>query len=233
MIDGMKTFAFIFARGGSKGLPGKNTKLLLGKPLIAHTIELARSMPTIERVIVSTDSEHIADVAKEFGALVPFIRPDELATDTASEWHAWQHAVDYIQTNIETFDCFVSLPATAPCREVNDVKATITQLQDDVDMVVTASKSNHHPSFNMLKVDESGFCSKFIDTEQASRRQDVLLPFNMTTVAYVSRPEFIMSATNLWEGKLKMQEVNALNAIDIDDANDFKLAELILRDRLG
>jgi len=229
----MKTFAFIFARGGSKGLPDKNIKPIAGKPLIAHAIELALDIPKIARVFVSTDSEKIAQVAESYGADVPFKRPAELATDSASEWAAWQHAVEYVQSNIEPFDCFVSLPATAPCREAHDVLGAIAQLKDNVEIVVTASKSDHHPSFNMLKRDHAGLFSKFIDTEDVIRRQDVAQPYNMTTVAYVAMPSFILNANSIWEGNLAVQEVNTLNAIDIDDANDFKMAELILQDRLG
>ena len=229
----MKTFAFIFARGGSKGLPGKNIKILLDRPLIAHAIDLAKSIPEIDRIFVSTDSDQIACVAEEYGAEVPFKRPTELSSDTASEWAAWQHAIEYVQMNDGFFDRFISLPATAPCRQATDIVGALEMLQDDVDMVVTASKSGHHPCFNMLKLDSQGFGSKFLESNQASRRQDVSQAFNMTTVAYVSRPNFILNHHSIWDGTLKMQEVNALNAIDIDDASDFKLAELILQDRLG
>ena len=215
-------------------MPGKNTRLLLGKPLIAHAIEVAKSTHEIDRIFVSTDSEAIASVAEKYGAEVPFIRPDALATDTASEWDAWQHAVKYVNSHVESFDCFVSLPATAPCRTVSDVQSAISKLTLGVDMVVTGSKSNHHPGFNMVKVDEStGCCSRFIESGDVVRRQDVAQPFNLTTVAYVSRPDYILARKSIWEGKLQMQEVNALNAIDIDDASDFKMAELILHDRLG
>ena len=228
----MKTFAFIFARGGSKGLPGKNIKMLAGKPLISYAIGLAKKMPEIDRVFVSTDNEEIAQIANEYGAEVPFVRPETLSSDTAYEWQAWQHAVDYVQTHIDTFDRFVSLPTTAPCREEKDIKGALNQLQDNVDMVVTASKSSHHPCFNMLKTDSTGFSSKFIEVDTVSRRQDVEQAFNMTTVAYVTRPGFILANNSIWDGTLKMQEVDLLNAIDIDDASDFKLAELILQDRL-
>ena len=90
----MKTIAFIFARGGSKGLPGKNIRLLGGKPLIAWSIEHARAVQRIDRIIVSTDSQEIANVAKEYGAEVPFIRPEQIAGDTSPEWLAWRHALN-------------------------------------------------------------------------------------------------------------------------------------------
>lgn len=232
----MKTFAFIFARGGSKGLPGKNIKKLLNKPLIAYAIELAKNAPEISRVFVSTDSQEIADIALKYGAEVPFLRPPELSSDTASEWSAWQHAVESVREKYGDFDCFVSLPVTAPCREINDVSSAIKKLKngsDGVDVVVTASKSGHHPLFNMLKNNSKGYSEKLMSSDNISRRQDTDQAYNMTTVAYVSTPDFILNHQNLWEGRIKMQEISTLNAIDIDDEDDFKLAELIMQDRLA
>ena len=92
-LDEMRCWAFIFVRGGSKGVPRKNIKPLAGKPLVVHSIDIALQMPEIERVIVSTEDEEIAEVAKAAGADVPFMRPQELATDSAPEWLAWRHAV--------------------------------------------------------------------------------------------------------------------------------------------
>ena len=183
----MSNFAFIFARGGSKGLAGKNIKLIAGKPLIAHSVELALTNDSIDQVFVSTDSVEIANIAKQYGAQVPFIRPKHLATDDAPEWLAWQHAVSFVRENMGDFSRFISLPTTAPCRSHEDVSGAIEKLEDHIDVVVTATKSHHHPCFNMLKSDENGY-SKFIDSEVGvSRRQDVAQALNMTTVAYVSR----------------------------------------------
>ena len=229
----MSNFAFIFARGGSKGVVGKNIKVIAGKPLIVHTIELALENASIDRLFVSTDDQSIAIIAKEYGAEVPFIRPAELASDDAPEWLAWQHAIHYVNHNISRFDCFISLPTTAPCRSHQDVSGAISKLRKDTDIVVTATESHHHPCFNMLKKDELGY-SRFIDSNSTiSRRQDAQTAFNMTTVAYVSRPDFILNASSMWEGNIDVQIVDSLNAIDIDDLNDFRLAELILQDRLN
>ena len=229
----MTNFAFIFARGGSKGVVGKNIKMIAGKPLIAHTIELALENPDIDRLFVSTDDESIAEVANEYGAEVPFIRPAELATDDAPEWLAWQHAIKYIKDNISDFECFISLPTTAPCRSQDDVSKVVSMLKDNIDIVVSATKSHHHPSFNMLKKDESGY-SRFLNSSgPISRRQDTLAAFNMTTVAYATRPDFVLNSTSIWDGKMGVYIVDSLNAIDIDDLSDFKLAELILQDRMN
>src|SRR5437764_323228 len=96
-VPEVRAIAFIFARGGSKGVPGKNIKPLGGKPLIAHAIDVARATPGIETVIVSTDDPAIADVARRFGAEVPFVRPAELAQDKSSEWLAWRHAIEWVR----------------------------------------------------------------------------------------------------------------------------------------
>ena len=125
----MKIVAFIFARGGSKGLPGKNIRLLDGKPLIAWSIEHALAVKLIDRVIVSTDSDEIAAVAIEYGAEVPFMRPPELACDNSPEWFAWQHALDFLRANEGDMpNMFVSVPATAPLRSPDDIEKCIVAL---------------------------------------------------------------------------------------------------------
>lgn len=132
-----KTIAFIFARGGSKGIPGKNIALLGGLPLIAHSIRQARACPAIAQVVVSTDDEAIAEVARQQGALVPFLRPAELASDKASEWLAWQHAVSHClrDPSIGPFSVFISLPATAPLRQVQDIDACLTRYGQGLSLI--------------------------------------------------------------------------------------------------
>ena len=114
--------ALICARGGSKGLPGKNIRPLGGKPLISWAIDQAKSVSRISRVIVSTDSEEIARVARASGAEVPFIRPAELAQDSSPEWLVWRHALNFLKETEGTYpDLFVVVPATAPLRSVQDL----------------------------------------------------------------------------------------------------------------
>lgn len=113
----MRNIAFIFARGGSKGLPGKNIKPLAGKPLVTYSIETAQRCSSIECVFVSTDDADIASVARESGATV-IVRPAELATDTSPEWLSWRHAIEWVESHHGKFDGFVSLPATSPLRSV-------------------------------------------------------------------------------------------------------------------
>ena len=227
-----KCFAFIFARGGSKGLPRKNIKLLAGKPLIAYSIEIAKRCPSIDAVYVSTDDEEIAAVAKQFGAKVPFLRPAELAADTSAEWDAWRHAIAELEGRGEHFDTFVSLPATSPLRSVEDVEACIAALSADVDMVVTAKKAERSPYFNMVTIDNSGYSRLVIEPENAiARRQDAPVVYDMTTVAYVARPEFIKNNRGVFSGRVKTVIVPDNRAVDIDTVYDFMMAEFILKEK--
>jgi len=227
----LRTIAFIFARGGSKGVPGKNIKSLGGKPLIAYSIEIALACPGIESVIVSTDDAEIAKVACQYGAEVPFRRPAELATDTASEWQAWQHAIEWVRQNRGEFDLFVSLPATAPFRSVSDVQNCIAVLRDDAqaDIAIAVKEAERSPFFNMVYLDDDGFARLLIPPADAiTRRQDAPLVYDITTVAYVTRPEFVLNSTGLFEGRVKAIAVPAERSLDIDTPYDFMLAEAIV-----
>jgi CMP-N-acetylneuraminic acid synthetase len=222
-----RTFAFIFARGGSKGLPGKNIKELGGIPLLAHGIRLAQSMDRIEEVFVSTDCEKIMDVARRFGAAV-IERPVELASDTASEWQAWQHAIQHVRADRGLdFDVFLSLPATSPLRNQDDVQACLDALTDQVDVVITATPSARSPYFNMISTDENGYAKIALGAADFKRRQDVPIIHDITTVAYVSRPDFILTHEKVFDGRVQPVIVPKERAVDIDDEFDFKLAQAL------
>lgn len=222
-----RTFAFIFARGGSKGFPGKNIKNLGGLPLLAHGIRLAQAMDRVERVFVSTDDAQIAAVATQFGAEV-IERPAVLATDTASEWMAWQHAIDHVRALGLDFDIFLSLPATSPLRSAQDVGNCLDALRADVDVVITVTPSARSPYFNMISTDAEGLAHVVLGTTEFKRRQDVPPVYDVTTVAYVARPDFIMTHERLFEGRVRPVVVPKERAVDIDDAYDFKLAQALL-----
>jgi N-acylneuraminate cytidylyltransferase len=228
MTNSPKVFAFIFARGGSKGVPKKNIKLLGGKPLIAHSIELARKCPSIAKVIVSTDCSEIANIAKSFGAEVPFLRPKNLAEDNSSEWLAWQHAVVEIQKN-ENFDFFISLPTTSPFRSVEDVECALKLLREDgVDFVISACPSERNPWFNMIKKNSKGLAELVnISSPPVIRRQDAPEVWDVTTVVYATTPKYILEHTKIFDGNVKFIEIPKARALDIDTEYDFQLAEFI------
>lgn len=226
------TVAFIFARGGSKGLPGKNTRLLSGKPLIGWAIEHAKSVPLIKRIIVSTDSEEIASIAAEYGAEVPFIRPTELAQDNSPEWMAWKHALQYLlDTEGKLPDVMVSIPTTSPLRTPVDIEnCLITYSDSSCDAVITMTEARRSPWFNMVKSDDDGFVELVLTSSSDSvfRRQDVPSVYDVTTVAYVINPSFVLTKTSLFEGRVKAVEVPAERAIDIDTILDFEIAEFLM-----
>lgn len=230
----MRTIAFIFARGGSKGVLGKNIKLLDGKPLIAHSIDVAKACASIETVIVSTDDAAIAAAALEHGAEVPFLRPTELATDSSPEWLAWRHAIEWVQKDRGGFDVFVSLPPTSPFRNVEDVESCIGALAEDAaaDITITVKDADRSPYFNMVALDSQGYASLVIKpTASITRRQDAPAVYDITTVAYAARPSFILKANGIFEGRIKTIKVPPERALDIDTPYDFMLAEAIAKIR--
>lgn len=231
----MRTIAFIFARGGSKGLPGKNIRLLAGKPLIAWSIEHARAVQRIDRVIVSTDSQEIVDVALKFGAEVPFMRPAALSRDDSPEWLAWRHALNYLlETEGSLPEVMVSVPPTAPLRLPSDIEKCLDEFdKNDADVVVTMTDAHRSPYFNMLKAHPDGKVGLVNPPVAAlTRRQDAPTVYDMTTVAYVASPDFVMAHNSTFEGRVRAVHVPIERAIDIDTLLDFQMAEFFLRGRL-
>lgn len=226
--------AFIFARGGSKGLPRKNVKKLNGKPLIVYSIESAKATSEINEIFVSTDDAEIADVSKEAGATI-IERPKELAGDNSSEWLAWRHAIVWVKENRGEFDCFLSLPPTAPLRSVEDVSGVIKELvENEVDIAISVEKASRSPFFNMVKKNEMGRYELVIKPEEAvTRRQDAPECFDITTVAYATSPEFVLKNNGIFDGRVGAVEVPKDRAVDIDDIYDFMLAESILQIKVG
>lgn len=225
----MKNYAFIFARGGSKGLPGKNIKKLVNKPLICYSIDSALLAPSISKVFVSTDDSNIASIAETYGATV-INRPKELAADDTPEWLAWRHAVQWVSEKYGKFDKFVSLPATSPLRNTEDIELAIKKIDNtDADVCIAVTLANRSPYFNMVKRNSEDCVELVIQLEdEVTRRQDVPKVFDITTVVYVSTPDFINESFGLFSGKVVSIEVPKDRAVDIDDIYDFKLAESII-----
>lgn len=226
----MKVIAFIFARGGSKGLPGKNVRMICGKPMIAWAIEQAKAVSRISRVIVSTDSEDIAAVARHHGAETPFMRPEELARDDSPEWLSWRHALHYLQNEDGLPDVMVSIPVTAPLRESGDIERCLDDfILGGADIVVTVSAAHHSPYFNMVKLNKENIAELVIPpTGNISRRQDAPPVYNMATVAYIADPKFVLTKNAMFEGCVRAVEVPSERAIDIDTLLDFQIAECLM-----
>lgn len=222
----------IFARGGSKGLPRKNLRLLAGKPLIAHAIEVGLQVPELDRLIVSTDDPEIARVGREYGADVPFLRPDELAADDSPEWAAWQHAVRTVEEarGGDPVTALVSIPATAPLRNVGDVRKCIRKLVEaDADVVISVTSSDRNPHFNMVIFDDKGsvhIAAPLPDT--IARRQDAPAVYSVTPVAYAVRRDFLLESSSMFEGNVRAVSIPRERAIDIDTEFDLRLAECLM-----
>ena len=225
--------AFIFARGGSKGIPGKNKFQLNGKPLIAHSIEIALECPSICDVIVSTDDRNIAQIAKKFGALVPFMRPAELATDDSNEFDSWKHAInEYEKIYNNKIDIFISLPATSPLRLVDDIENCIKKYREDsADMIITVKNASANPYCSMVTNDSMGF-SHIVNSKDNDRdyfrRQDAPKVYDMTGVAYISNTKYILNSNSIFSGKVKSVKIPDERALDIDNMLDLKFAEFLI-----
>jgi N-acylneuraminate cytidylyltransferase len=187
----MTSYAFIFARGGSKGLPGKNVKSLLGKPLIQYSIEVALQTSGIDKVFVSTDDDEIAKVSSSIGAIV-IDRPVELAQDDSPEWQAWRHAINWVREQYGDFEEFISLPATSPLRSVKDVESAIYKRSDiGADICIAITPAGRSPYFNMVKKSSNNLIELVNKPANSiSRRQDAPEVFDITTVVYVANVEF-------------------------------------------
>jgi N-acylneuraminate cytidylyltransferase len=225
----MKNFAFVFARGGSKGLPGKNIRPLAGKPLIEYSIDIAKQCPSIDEVFVSTDDAGIAEIARKAGAII-IERPASLASDTSPEWLSWRHAIEWVEEHYGEFQNFVSLPATSPLRSVDDVEGAIVKLENTIaDICISVTPASRSPYFNMVQVLDDETCELVIKPEGAvTRRQDAPDVFDITTVVYVATPIFIQNNNSLFSGKVTNVVVPKERAVDIDDIYDFLLAEAIV-----
>lgn len=229
----MNTVCVIGARGGSKGLPGKNIRPLLGKPMIAWSIEQALACPDIDRVVVSTDSPQIAEVARAYGAQVPFMRPPELSGDAVGKWDVWRHALDACETHFgNPIDLYVDLDCTSPLRDVEDIERAIAQFkQGDVDAVFSVCEARKNPYFNMLEVEDESFriCKQL--PRPIVRRQDAPKVYEHVASLYVLSPAYLRRGTGLLSGKTQGYDIGHEKSLDVDSEFDFELIEHLMTKR--
>ena len=218
-------------------MAGKNSRPLLGKPLIAWSIEQALACPEIQRVVVSTDSEAIAEVSRAAGAHVPFMRPAELANDTAGKWEVWQHALAATDAHFagDPIDLFVDLDCTSPLRDVDDISKAIAQFRaTGKDAVFTVCEARKNPYFNMLEADEGGnlrICKQL--PKPIVRRQDAPKVVEHVASIYVLSPDYLRRGTGLLSGRTEGYDIGSAKSLDIDSEFDFELVEYLMRKRLG
>ncbi|KAA1053965.1 acylneuraminate cytidylyltransferase family protein [Azospirillum argentinense] len=235
----MAILCVIGARGGSTGLRNKNIRPLLGKPLIAWSIEQAQQTPGIDRIVVSTDNDDIAAVARRCGADVPFRRPAELATTTAAKFPVWQHALAEAECFYgKAFDTVVDLDCTCPLRDVADISGAIERLrqrrEDGVDMVMGVADALRNPYFNILEAGENGFLrpSKPLPSAVVCR-QDAPRVFTHAGNLYVMTADYLRRSQGLLDGHVEGYDVGSGKAFDIDDELGFAVVEFLMRRKLG
>ena len=223
------------ARGGSKGVPGKNIRPVHGKPLIAYSIECGLKCPSIDHLIVTTDSQEIADIARKWGADVPFLRPKELAGDTAPMLPVMQHAViaaeEYYDRRLSTL---VLLDPTGPLRVVDDVEGCLKLFRDsDCDAVISGNTAHRSPYFNMVMENDGYVCLVIPTSEAIGRRQDSPPVYDLNTVVWVYSREALMEEAARIPARTLLYVVPPERAIDIDTELDFKILEFLMGERIA
>lgn len=218
-------FAFIFARGGSKGIKKKNLINFKGKPLIYHSIMIAKKLRIFKKIYVCTDNNEIANYSKKLNVDV-IKRPKNLARDNSPEFLSWKYSINYLDKKKIKFDTFVSLPTTSPLRLKSDILRTIKKLKNKTDIVVCATKSNRNPWFNMIKRKKNGYYSLVNNSKKKIfSRQKAPKVYDLTTIAYVTKPDYIRRSNSIFQGKLDINLVGKINSIDIDDYEDLYIAK--------
>jgi len=216
----------IFARGNSKGIKNKNLLKFNGTTLLGNAILQARKIKYAKKVFVSTDSIKIRKEALKHNAEVPFIRPKYLSTDTSPEIYAWRHVVDFLNNKLNIFpDYIVSVPTTSPLRRISDINKCLSlAIKNKLDMVFSIANSSKNPHFNMLLKKNGKLNIAIKKNKKILRRQDAPKSFDLTTVCYVFKPNYIKNNLNLFSGKVGYVYVPKQRAIDIDDKWDYRIA---------
>jgi N-acylneuraminate cytidylyltransferase/CMP-N,N'-diacetyllegionaminic acid synthase len=231
MINGKRIIALIPARSGSKGLVGKNTKLLCGKPLIAWPIQSAQLSKYIDKVIVSTDSQKIAEIALQYQAEVPFIRPNHLAQDSTSSFDVIAHALEALALEGETFDYLFLLEPTSPLTQTSDIDLAIERLIDNEDnakaIVGLCANEEGHPAFS-VKINRQGFLVPYQENFEVLRRQDLPTCFRYEGSLYGSDIATLQKEKSFYHQQTIGYLVPKWQAFEIDDLTDFICVEAIM-----
>ncbi|MCG8315922.1 MAG: acylneuraminate cytidylyltransferase family protein [Pseudomonadales bacterium] len=230
MLNGKRVLAVTLARGGSKGVPQKNIRNLCGKPLIGFTIDEALKSKYIDFYMVSTDSQEIAEVSRRFGASIPFLRPKEFASDTATSASALIHAVECLKQEGMEFDYIVELMATNPLKTVSDIDGCIEKaILADLPCCVAVHRIwDQHPS--RVKKIENGILIDFYPEVPESRRQDLDPPAYIRSGSiYVTKTSFLLDKhARYGSNSTAAYVIPESRVINIDEMDDFRLAELKL-----
>ncbi|MDD5773369.1 MAG: acylneuraminate cytidylyltransferase family protein [bacterium] len=228
MYKGKKILGIIPARGGSKGLPQKNILPLLGKPLIAWTIEEARSSKYIDKIIVSTDDEKIAVISRKYGAEVPFIRPKELATDNAKTIDVILNIQKWFEGHNDYYDAIMVLQPTSPLRKKEHIRESVELFYErGAQSVISVAIADKHPWWcNTLPSD--GCMSRFLPKKAQNNRQKLPEYYCLNGAIYLTDWKYFKDKRSFWGPRTYAYKMEKRSSIDIDDKLDFAFAELIL-----
>ncbi|MHB1688182.1 MAG: acylneuraminate cytidylyltransferase family protein [Ignavibacteriaceae bacterium] len=232
MINDQKTLALIPARGGSKGVPQKNIKNLNGKPLIAWTIETALQCKYIDRIVVSTDDEKIASIAKQFNADVPFLRPKELAQDNSKSIDAVLHCINWLKENGDEYDILILLQPTSPLRIATDIDKSIEMLfEKKADSIVSVCKTEHNPLWsNTLPND--GRMNRFLKNEFANlNRQQLPQYYRLNGAVYSAWTDYVVKNLSFFGKNTFAYIMSNERSIDVDSSFDFELCEFFMKSK--
>lgn len=227
MYKKKRILGVITARGGSKGIPGKNIKDLMGKPLIAYTIDIAKKSKTITDLILSTDDSDIAEVSKKLGVNVPFLRPDDLSHDNASHLSVMEHAILFMEKSLDTkFDCVVILQPTSPFRLVEDIDETVKKLIDnDADSSVSITEIEENHPIKIKKFENDRVIPYCIPEKEGTRRQDLPTAYKRSGAVYAMKRDLIVEEKRLYGDFVTGHVVPGERSIDIDNPMDWVRAE--------
>lgn len=224
----MKILYVIPARGGSKGIPGKNIKPLAGKPLINYTVDVARQLAEDKDICVTTDDAEIINTVERSGLKVPFVRPAELATDKSGTYEVLLHAIDFYKKQGINYDTLVLLQPTSPFRTVEDVKACLNLYTQDIDMVVSVKPATTNPYYNAFETDEDGFLHISKGNGNYTRRQDAPKVWEYNGAVYVINVESLLKMPLGKFPRRRMCEMSLEHSIDLDTPTDWLIAETMI-----
>jgi len=227
-----KMLIIIAARGGSKGVKNKNIRLLCGLPLIAYTIKQAKRWGKADRIVCSTDSEKIANIVRQYGAEIPFMRPNDLATDTAGKIDVLKHAVETIEKqNKEKYSIIVDLDVTAPLRQISDIDGAVKLFLDKRPKTVfSVSPSRRNPYFNMIELNKNGYPVLVKDGIPILRRQDAPLVYDVNASIYVYDRNYLLDkgTKRPISDRSLVWIMDEFSAFDIDSEADFQFVEFLV-----
>lgn len=225
----MKPLIVIPARGGSKGVPRKNIKLLGGKPLINWTIDEARKIFSDDLICVSTDDLEIKNTVEKSGLKVPFLRPEELATDKAGSYEVLLHAIQFYESKGYYADVLVLLQPTSPFRNSNQIQEAFNLYNPNLDMVVSVKETKSNPYYTLFEENESGYLVKSKKSNIA-RRQDLPQVWEYNGAIYIINVETLKQKSIIDFEKIKKYTMDEFTSHDIDTILDWKLAEILIEE---